>query len=146
LYQVLEISSLTIKDLLEQPNLREKLLHLSEGIQSSAKHLCGILGKKLNTLEPSNHEFISLKELILVAEDASKFSLDLALDADNLEEFQDKIAVLLEVVLKLIILWDRELITDLQLSIVSLRKTLISIRKTQFLHEIISYYKVCYSN
>ena len=139
---MLEITSLTTQDLEERPNLRENLVNFSEGIGSAASQLCEILKRKLKSLNSSCDAASIINELLFAAHEVSIFSVQLATDATNLEDFQDKVAVLLEVVLKLVVLWDRELINHFQQSIINLRKPLIGIRKTQFLHEIVSFYKV----
>lgn len=138
----MEIGSLTLKDLQEKPHLQQNLVHLSEGMGTAAHHLCEVLKRKLKSLNPSCNVDTALNELLLAVHEASLFSLELTEDVNNLEDFQDRIAMLLEEILKLVVLWDREIINSFQQSINSLRKPLIGIRKTQFLHEIVSHYKV----
>lgn len=140
--KVLEISSLTVKDLQEQSHLRESLQHLSDGIRMSTRQLCDILAKKVKDLNPSINTFEAFKEMFITAEEASTYSLWLTADETSLEAFQDKIAGLLEVLLRLIIFWDQELILSFQLSIKHLKQPLYCIRKSQHLREIISAYKV----
>lgn len=129
----------------EQPHLKESLEHLSEGIRLSTKQLCEILAKKFKTLQSSTDTCDAFKEALVTAEEAAAYSLWLTADETSLEDFQEKIAGLLEVVLKLFVFWDQEIVRNFQDSIINLRKPLQNIRKTQFLHEIISSYKVLIS-
>ena len=142
IFQVLEISSLTINDYCEQDNLDEMLQHMSRGIKKTTTNLCLILEKKIKLLNPSLKTPEKLKAMITIAEEAAGFSLELTLDEASLEEFQEKIVWLLESVLKLMILWDQELILNLKQNIEGLRLPLIEMRKTQFVKEIVSLYKV----
>ena len=138
----MEISSLTINDYCEQDNLDEMLQHMSRGIKKTTTNLCLILEKKIKLLNPSLKTPEKLKAMITIAEEAAGFSLELTLDEASLEEFQEKIVWLLESVLKLMILWDQELILNLKQNIEGLRLPLIEMRKTQFVKEIVSLYKV----
>ena len=142
IFQVLEISSLTINDYCEQDNLDEMLQHMSRGIKKTTTNLCLILEKKIKLLNPSLKTPEKLKAMMTIAEEAAGFSLELTLDEASLEEFQEKIVWLLESVLKLMILWDQELILNLKQNIEGLRLPLIEMRKTQFVKEIVSLYKV----
>ena len=142
IFQVLEISSLTINEYCVQDNLDEMLQHMSRGIKKTTTNLCLILEKKIKLLNPSLKTPEKLKAMITIAEEAAGFSLELTLDEASLEEFQEKIVWLLESVLKLMILWDQELILNLKQNIEGLRLPLIEMRKTQFVKEIVSLYKV----
>ena len=119
--QVLEISSLTMKDLEAKPHLRQSLEHLSDGIRLSTRQLCDLLAWKIKNLT---------------------YSLWLTADETSLETFQEKIAGLLEVLLRIIVFWDQQLIKSFQNSIIYLKEPLYNMRNTQFLHEILSLYKV----
>ncbi|KAI9561728.1 hypothetical protein GHT06_012689 [Daphnia sinensis] len=139
--QVLEISSLTVKDLEEKPQLRQSLQHLSDGIRTSTQELCGILARKVKNLNPSVNTFHTFREMLMTAEEASTYSLWLTADETSLETFQEKIAGLLEVLLRIVVFWDQQLIKSFQESINSLKEPLCSMRHTQFLHDIMSLYK-----
>lgn len=138
----MEISSLTINDYCQQDNLDEMLQHMSRGIKKTTTNLCLILEKKIKLLNPSLKTPEKLKAMMTIAEEAAGFSLELTLDDASLEEFQEKIVWLLESVLKLMILWDQELILNLKQNIEGLRLPLIEMRKTQFVKEIVTLYKV----
>ena len=117
--------------------------HMSQGIQTTATNLCLILEKKINLLNPPTFKTSEkLKGMMTIAEEAASFSLELELDDDSLEKFQGRIVWLLESVLKLMILWDQELILSLKQNLEGLRLPLMEMRKTQFVKEIVSLYKV----
>ncbi len=78
----------------------------------------------------------------MTAEEASTYSLWLTADETSLETFQEKIAGLLEVLLRIVVFWDQQLIKSFQHSINYLKEPLYNMRNTQFLHEILSLYKV----
>ncbi|XP_057376262.1 uncharacterized protein LOC130697379 [Daphnia carinata] len=139
--QVLEISSLTIKDLEEKPQLRQSLQHLSDGIRTSTQELCGILARKVKNLNPSVNTFHTFREMLMTAEEASTYSLWLTADETSLETFQEKIAGLLEVLLRIVVFWDQQLIKSFQESINCLKEPLCSMRHTQILRDIMSLYK-----
>ncbi|XP_046641800.1 uncharacterized protein LOC124327034 [Daphnia pulicaria] len=139
--QVLEISSLTTKDLEEKPHLRQSLEHLSDGIRLSTQQLCDLLARKLKNLNPSINTFETFKEMLMTAEEAATYSLWLTADETSLETFQEKIAGLLEVLLRIFVFWDQQLIKSFQHSINYLKEPLYNMRNTQFLHEILSLYK-----
>lgn len=140
--QVLEISSITLKDLEELPHLRESLQHLSEGIRSSTKQLCEALARKVKALNPSINAVETFQEMFIAVEEASTYTLWLTLDETSLEAFQEKIVGLLEVTLRLMIFWDQELIKSFKASIVKIKQPLYKMKKTQLLHEILMLYKV----
>jgi hypothetical protein len=118
---------------------------MSQGIQTTATNLCLILETKINLLNPPTFKTSEkLKGMMTIAEEATSFSLELELDEDSLEKFQGKIVWLLESVLKLMILWDQELILSLKQNLEGLRLPLMEIKKTQFVKEIVSLYKVIY--
>jgi len=81
----------------------------------------------------------------MTAEEASTYSLWLTADETSLETFQEKIAGLLEVLLRIVVFWDQQLIKSFQNSISYLKEPLYNMRSTQFLHEILSLYKVGYN-
>lgn len=139
--QVIEISSLTIKDLEEKPQLRQSLQHLSDGIRTSTQELCGTLARKVKNLNPSVNTFHTFREMLMTAEEASTYSLWLTADETSLETFQEKIAGLLEVLLRIVVFWDQQLIKSFQESIKCLKEPLYSMRHTQFLRDIMSLYK-----
>ena len=133
---------MSVKDIQEQPHLRQSLQHLSDGIRVSVRQLCEILARKVKGLNATINTYDTFKEMFLAAEEASTYSLWLTADETSLEMFQEKIAGLLEVLLRLIVFWDQELIKSFQQSINCLRNPLHNMRKSQFLHEIMSSYKV----
>jgi hypothetical protein len=138
----LEISSLTTKDLEAKPHLRQSLEHLSDGIRLSTRQLCDLLAWKIKNLNPSINTFETFKEMLMTAEEAATYSLWLTADETSLETFQEKIAGLLEVLLRIVVFWDQQLIKNFQNSIIYLKEPLYNMRNTQFLHEILSLYKV----
>lgn len=137
---------MTIKDLEEKPQLRQSLQHLSDGIRTSTQELCGILARKVKNLNPSVNTFHTFREMLMTAEEASTYSLWLTADETSLETFQEKIAGLLEVLLRIVVFWDQQLIKSFQESIKCLKEPLYSMRHTQFLRDIMSLYKVYKNN
>ena len=121
----------------------ENVQHLSKGIIVSTQTFCDILDKKLKFLNPDSVHFKCLKELLQAAEDVSLSSLHLAKPYENcLEKFQEKTAGFLELMLEVILVWDREVIVSLKNMTDNIRKPLVSLGKTQSLREMVSLYKV----
>lgn len=140
----MEISSIVLQDLEDKPNLMENVQHLSKGIIASTQTFYNILDKKLKYLNPHSIHFKCLKKLLQAAEDVSASSLQLAKPFEkSLEQFQEKTAGFLELMLEVILVWDREVILSLKNMTENIRKPLISLGKTQVLPEMVSLYKVC---
>lgn len=140
--QVLEISSLTIEDIEKLSDAEKMLQHLSDGLRSSSQNFMETILLKLKHINPTANHFEIIRPLQQATEAVAASSLTLLADLSLLEPFQEKIADLLEVIMKMILHWDRELINVLQQMLANLRKPLIGLRKTQILHEVLCLYKV----
>lgn len=140
--QVLEISSLTIEDIEKLSDAEKMLQHLSDGLRSSSQNFMETILLKLKHINPTANHFEIIRPLQRATEAVAASSLTLLADLSLLEPFQEKIADLLEVIMKMILHWDRELINVLQQMLANLRKPLIGLRKTQILHEVLCLYKV----
>jgi hypothetical protein len=135
-----------LEDLEKHSDLDEILQHLAVGLRSTSQSFVEIFYQKLRSINPVSFNTEITKELLAATEDVSATALLLSNDKTLLEPFQDKVAKLLEVILKVILQWDKELIEVFLQAISSLRKPLIGLGKNQFLHEVLSLYKVSFSN
>lgn len=142
--KIIEVNSLTLRDLQERTELTENLEHLSDGIGKSSKHFCECLGRKLKLLNPTLNTSELFQDMLKVAEEISTNCHLLIFGEIELETFQDKLAGLLEAVLKLLALWDQEVVIGLRKLINYQRNTLVQIRKASKAQGLVNFYRVSF--
>lgn len=139
------MSNLTEKDLVQQQRLEENLDHFADGIQKACKHFYECLVNKLKTVNSSLNTREVFDDMLKVSEDISETCLWLKEEKSSLDVFQEKVACLLEAILKLLVLWDQEIVIGLRKLINCLRNTLLQMRKANTAQELVIYYKVIIS-